>query len=152
MIKNIQVRKATIDDALFIADANCQMAMETENLELHRNTVISGVRGVFEKKSRGLYLIAEVEGEKAGCLLITYEWSDWRNKQTAWIQSLYVLPEFRGLGAFKGMFGEIEKRISSGEFAGVRLYVDSTNHKAQEVYKKLGMNGNHYKLFEKMND
>lgn len=152
MSKDIQVRKATVRDAQFIADANYAMALETEGFELDKPTVLAGVKSVFENEARGSYIIAEVDGMVAGCLLLTYEWSDWRNKQTAWIQSLYVLPEFRGLGAFKAMFKQVEKRVEIGEFGGVRLYVDSTNTKAQDVYARLGMNGNHYKLFEKMDD
>ena len=152
MLKDIHIRAAVIADAQFIADANYAMALETESLDLDKPTLLAGVKAVFENSARGSYSIAEIAGEKAGCLLLTYEWSDWRNKQTAWIQSLYVLPEFRGQGAFKAMFATIESRIQSGEFAGVRLYVDSTNTKAQDVYNKLGMNGDHYKLFEKMND
>ncbi|MCH2204531.1 MAG: GNAT family N-acetyltransferase [Lentisphaerales bacterium] len=152
MSKDIQVRKAQLADAQFIADANYAMALETENFELDKPTVLAGVKAVFLNDARGSYMVTEVNGQVVGCLLLTYEWSDWRNKQTAWIQSLYVLPQFRGLGAFKAMFKKVEERVESGEFAGVRLYVDSTNTKAQDVYSKLGMNGEHYKIFEKMND
>ena len=152
MTKKLLVRKAKINDAQFIADANCQMALETEGLRLNEDTVIAGVKAVFENTSRGFYLLAETDGRKVGCLLVTYEWSDWRNKQTAWIQSLYVLPEFRNQGAFKTMFAKVDAMVQSGKFAGVRLYVDSTNNKAQKIYKKFGMNGDHYMLFEKMSD
>ena len=152
MSKEILVREAQLKDAQFIADANYAMALETEEFELDKPTVLAGVKAVFANEARGSYLIAEIEGQAIGCLLLTYEWSDWRNKQTAWIQSLYVLPEFRGQGAFKKMFDKVESRVTSGEFAGVRLYVDRTNTKAQGVYKRLGMDGEHYMLFEKMND
>ena len=114
MAKQIQVRKAQIIDTQFIADANYAMALETEGFELDKPTVLAGVKAVFENEARGSYMVAEVDGQVAGTLLLTYEWSDWRNKQTAWIQSLYVMPEFRGQGAFKAMFSEVEKRVASG--------------------------------------
>ena len=152
MSKIVEVREAIPADAKFIMEANYVMALETEGLELNKSTLLAGVKAVFENDAWGSYLIAEIDGVPVGCLLITYEWSDWRNKQTAWIQSLFVLPEFRGQGVFKAMFSLIEERVVSGKYAGVRLYVDSTNENAQKVYSKLGMNGNHYMLFEKMND
>jgi ribosomal protein S18 acetylase RimI-like enzyme len=148
----IITRLATLKDIDFIVSANFEMALETEALTLDKTILALGVQAVFSDPSKGTYMMTEVNGQIAGCLLLTYEWSDWRNKQTAWIQSLYVLPEFRGQGAFKEMFKDLEARVASGEFAGLRLYVDSTNLKAQGAYKKLGMNGEHYMLFEKMND
>ena len=126
------------------------MALETENLELNKETLHLGVSTVLKDSAKGEYMIAEKDGQQVGCLLLTYEWSDWRNKQVAWIQSLYVVPELRGQGIFKSMFAKVSDRVDAKEFAGVRLYVDRTNVKAQKVYSQLGMTGDHYLLFEKM--
>jgi len=145
-----KVRSATIDDCQYIVQFNLAMALETEKLELDEQTLSRGVTAVFEDASRGEYLVAEVDGQVVGSLMITREWSDWRNLQVAWIQSLYVLPNFRGRGAFKMMFAELERRVESGEFAGIRLYADKTNISACEIYKNLKMDCEHYLMFEKM--
>ncbi len=83
-------------------------------------------------------------------MLVTLEWSDWRNKHVGWIQSLYVVPEHRSKGIFRSMFATLEEKVVLGDFAGLRLYVDKTNSSAKEVYRNLGMNGEHYEIFEKM--
>ncbi|MCM8535995.1 MAG: GNAT family N-acetyltransferase [Lentisphaeraceae bacterium] len=150
MSKNILIRSASEEDVQFLVDANYNMALETEDLKLDKSTLTLGVSAVIQDASKGAYMVAEQGGESVGCLLLTYEWSDWRNSQVVWIQSLYVVPEMRGQGIFKSMFAAVEQRVNDGEFAGVRLYVDKTNEKAQQVYSQLGMNGDHYLLFEKM--
>ena len=146
----ITVRDATYEDAKFIADANFAMALEIEKIELDKDTLYKGVRAVFRDPSRGRYIIGEYNGQVAGCLLITHEWSDWRNCNIAWIQSLFVNEEYRGNGVFKKMYESIEKLVEKGEYAGIRLYVEKTNDNAMDVYSGLGMTGDHYLLFEKM--
>ena len=145
-----KVRDASYQDAEFIIEANFTMAKETEGIELDRETLGKGVKAVFRDASRGRYMIGEYEGQVAGCLLVTHEWSDWRNCNIAWIQSLFVKEEFRSKGVFKMMFESLEAKVTSGEYAGLRLYVDKGNASAKDVYKKLGMIGNHYIVFEKM--
>ena len=146
----ITVRDATFEDAKFIADANYAMALEIEKIELDKDILFKGVRAVFRDPSKGRYIIGEYNGAVAGCLLITHEWSDWRNCNIAWIQSLFVKEEFRGHGVFKKMYATIESLVEKGEYAGIRLYVEKENENAKEVYSGLGMNGEHYLLFEKM--
>ena len=83
--------------------------------------------------------------------MITYEWSDWRNGNVYWIQSVYVLPEYRGKGVFKEMYLHIKLSVKETPgLSGIRLYVDKHNHRAQKVYNKIGMDGSHYQLFEWM--
>jgi ribosomal protein S18 acetylase RimI-like enzyme len=150
-VKNeILVRAANLKDIDFIINANASMALEIEGLTLDLDLLEAGVRAVFENSSRGSYLVAELDGVICGCLLITIEWSDWRNNEIAWIQSLYVVESHRGKGAFKKMFVYLESLVEAGVYAGIRLYVDITNERGIEVYKKLGMDGEHYKMFEKM--
>ena len=97
------VRAAVLTDVEFLVDGNARMAMETESLELDRARLRAGVEAVFADPGRGFYLIAEAEGERAGQMMITYEWSDWRNGVFWWIQSVYTVPEMRGRGAFRAI-------------------------------------------------
>ena len=143
------VREAQANEYKVIAGFQILMAKETENLILNNDTVIKGVSAVFEDKSKGQYYVAEEDGKTIASLLITYEWSDWRNKTVLWIQSVYVKPEYRGKGVYKSMYKHIKAIIKNNDnYAGVRLYVDKSNVKAQKVYDKSGMNGEHYKLYE----
>ena len=89
-------------------------------------------------------------GAVVGQLMITTEWSDWRNGAVWWIQSVYVWPEARGLGVFRALYEAVCTRAVSAGAAGVRLYVDTQNIRAQAVYTRLGMNGDHYRVFEAM--
>lgn len=144
-------RRATENDAKIIRDFQIAMALETEGLALGAETCLAGVQAVFADAQRGQYHVCEVDGKVVGSLLITYEWSDWRNGTVWWIQSVYLQPEFRGKKLYSHFYFYIQNLVKSGtEIRGLRLYVDHSNKKAQGVYSKLGMNGEHYKVFEWM--
>jgi GNAT superfamily N-acetyltransferase len=143
------VRKATPSDCPTIARFQERLARETENLLLDPETVKTGVRAVFDDPARGTYYVAETGGEIIACLLTTTEWSDWRNGQIIWIQSVYVLPGYRNKGIFKELFEHIKQLVEGlPVLKGIRLYVDKTNARAIGVYHKCGMDGDHYQMFE----
>lgn len=146
-----QIQKAEREDASWIAEAQVLMALQTENLQLNQEDVVKGVDFIFDHPDRGFYVIARNDEQKpVGCLLVLKEWSDWRNGDVWWIHSLYVAPGYRKQGIFKKMFEYVEKLARSSGVRGLRLYVDKTNVTAQAVYEKLGLNKEHYELFEKM--
>ena len=143
------VRAAELTDVEFLVDGNARMALETESLELDRARLRAGVEAVFADAGRGFYLIAEVEGERAGQMMITYEWSDWRNGVFWWIQSVYTVPELRGRGAFKALYASVEAMARErGGVCGLRLYVEAHNETAQATYRRCGMSETVYRMFE----
>ena len=144
-------RDATPRDLLTIVDFQVAMARETESIELNRFVCTRGVEAVFEDHNLGRYFVAEDDGKVVGGLLITPEWSDWRNGIVWWIQSVYVRPEFRRRGIYGGLYQYVRGIVENNESVkGIRLYVDRRNTAAQEVYTRLGMNGEHYQVFEWM--
>ena len=125
------------------------MAAETEDLALDPQTVRAGVAAVVSDDRRGFYLVARSDGKAVGSLMITYEWSDWRNGNLWWIQSVYVVPSARKQGIFRLLYDNVMSLAQqSGDAAGVRLYVEKDNRSAQEVYRKLGMSETAYRVFE----
>jgi ribosomal protein S18 acetylase RimI-like enzyme len=142
------IRKATLKDAHLIIDFQQKMAWETELLALVTETVTKGVNAVFETPSRGQYWVAEENGSVVASLLITYEWSDWRNSDVWWFQSVYVLPEFRRKGIFRSMYTFIKNEADKQIVAGLRLYVETNNSRAQKTYESLGMKSEHYTMYE----
>jgi ribosomal protein S18 acetylase RimI-like enzyme len=147
----ITIREATQGDSTHIIDFQQKMAMETENVRLNVNVLASGLKRLFEDPAKGKYYIAEDEGEVIGCLMTTFEWSEWRCGNVLWIQSVYIKPTHRSQGVFKQMYEHIKSLVTpESEYRGIRLYVDKTNLAAQKVYEKLGMNGEHYQVFEWM--
>lgn len=150
-MENIVIRHANADDMAFIVDCQINMAYETENLNLDKLTVTLGVQSVFDDPLKGFYIIGESDDTPVSCLMVTPEWSDWRNNWVWWIQSVFVLPEVRKAGIFSMMYTFIKSQVlQDNEVAGIRLYVDNTNLPAREVYKRMGMNDEHYRLFEWM--
>lgn len=143
-------REAVPADASTIIDFQLAMARETEDLELDREILTRGVNAVFTDPTLGRYFIAESDGQVAGSLMITYEWSDWRNGMVWWIQSVYVVPQFRRRGVYAGLYAHVKAMVEASAVRGIRLYVDKRNVPAQEVYTRLGMNGEHYLVFEWM--
>jgi GNAT superfamily N-acetyltransferase len=145
----ISVRQALPSDFLTIARFQVKLALETENIQLKPHIVEAGVNAVFSDPARGTYYIAETGTEIKACLLTTREWSDWRNGWMLWIQSLYVLPDYRKKGIFRALYNHIKQLVEDrNDLKGIRLYVDKTNAKAIRVYRKCGMDDEHYQLFE----
>jgi len=147
----IRTREAAVTDAADIVAFQLAMARETEELELDPAVVARGVRAVFDQPARGRYFVAEDGGAVIASLLITYEWSDWRDGNVWWIQSVYVRPSHRRRGVYAGMYEHVKGIVlAEGNVRGIRLYVDRRNTPAQEVYRRCGMNGEHYQVFEWM--
>jgi GNAT superfamily N-acetyltransferase len=147
------IRKARFEDWGRIVDFNLQMAKETDGKILDENVVREGVKAVLDNKSRGFYLLAENdEGTKiiVGQLMITFEWSDWRNSNIWWIQSVYVDKKFRNRKVFSQLFNSVAEMALSEKSVGMlRLYVREDNNSAKQVYESLGMTKTPYEIYEK---
>ena len=150
----ISIREATERDVQSLVDFNRAMARETESLELSLETLTSGIRNLLRNPQYGFYVVAEVsdaEGGAVGSLMVTYEWSDWRDGLFWWIQSVYVRPEFRRRGIYRRLYEFAKERAASDESVrGFRLYVEKENRVAQQTYERLGMKETHYKMFEEL--
>ena len=123
-----------------------EMALESEGTKLDRERVKQGVSAVIDDANKGLYLVAEHSGRTIGSLMITREWSDWNNAWYWWIQSVFVLPGFRGQGTFRAMLTKVKEMASEQQVSEIRLYVDKDNKPAQEVYAKLGLKECNYQM------
>lgn len=143
------VRPARPADLETIAGFNVAMALEAEHKRLDRDTVRRGVAAALEDPAKGRYFIAERDGRIVGQLMITYEWSDWRNGMFWWIQSVYVHPEARRSGVFKALFRHLEAQArSEAGVCGLRLYVEDGNTRAQDTYRRCGMTDGGYRVME----
>ena len=150
MQPSITIRSATREDVALLAGYNAAMAWETERKRLEPATLASGIAAVFDDPRRGFYLVAERGGNAAGALLVTYEWSDWRNGDWWWIQSVFVAEHARRLGVFRALYREVERRsLATAGVVGLRLYVEWENARAQATYASLGMQQAHYHMFQK---
>jgi len=147
----MKVREAIKEDASAIVSFQLAMAAETEQLMLDPEIVDKGVSAVFEDPKKGRYYVTELNGEVIASLMTTFEWSDWRNGTVMWIQSVYVLPQYRRRGVYRKMYSFLQNLVyDNPDLKGIRLYVDKTNTRAQATYWELGMNAEHYQTFEWM--
>jgi L-amino acid N-acyltransferase YncA len=147
------IREATPQDIPSIIDFQLKMALETEHITLDIGSLSQGLHRVFKDPSKGRYYVAQEDIEIVGCLMTTYEWSDWRNGTVLWIQSVYIAEEHRGKGVYRRMYAHVQELVKSdSSLKGIRLYVDTSNKNAQTVYQQLGMNGDHYRVYEWMRD
>lgn len=145
----MHIRRARASDIAFLVECNAAMASETEHKSLDRGVLLRGTQAVFEDPRRGFYLVAELHGEPVGCLLITYEWSDWRNGDWWWFQSVYVVPAARRGGVFRALYAEVERRARAAGAVGLRLYVERDNARAQRTYASLGMEEEAYRMLRR---
>ena len=145
----ITVRKAAPSDLEHLVTLNAAMALEIEGKSLDVERLTRGTEAVFQSPEKGFYLVAEAQGEVVGSLLVTYEWSDWRNADFWWVQSVYVQPQWRRKGVYRTMHGWVHQSArSTPDVCGIRLYVDWENHTAKLTYESLGMRSSHYDLRE----
>jgi GNAT superfamily N-acetyltransferase len=146
---NIEIRDATASDTAVIADFNTRMAMETESRPLAAELIDAGVAAVLDDPARGRYWVAEIDGELVGQLLVTFEWSDWRNGVFWWIQSVYVHADHRRAGVFSSLYRHVESLAKkTRDVCGLRLYVEQHNRRAQDTYRALGMTAPGYLVME----
>jgi GNAT superfamily N-acetyltransferase len=151
MPDDVTIRTATAADAETLARFNRQMAEETEGKALDPETTRRGVQAIFDDPSRGFYLVAERAETVVASLMITTEWSDWRNGQFWWIQSVYVRPSDRRTGVYTALHRAVRKRAREAtEVCGLRLYVERGNTQARETYEALGMTEASYRMYEEM--
>ncbi len=146
----IRIREAQLTDVPVIAEFNRRLAWETERIELNPAVLRQGVTAVVGDPQKGVYYVAEEQGSVVGQLMITYEWSDWRNGNLWWIQSVFVKEECRGRGVFRALFKHLETLALAGDgVAGLRLYMHAHNQAARRTYERLGMSRSDYEVFER---
>lgn len=149
MISDFRIRHADEKDAETLIQFNIDLAKESEGKELLPKLISAGVHAILKNAEYGFYLVLEKNRKVVGCLMITTEWSDWRNGIFWWIQSVYVSPEHRRQGVFKALYERVQTMARDHpQICGLRLYVDRENHRAQKTYQAMGMNETNYILYE----
>ena len=145
----MNIRTAESNDAPTIARFNAAMALESEEVELDLAVLTAGVRAALADRSKAFYLLAEIDRIPVGQLMVTFEWSDWRNGWIWWIQSVFVEPEHRRQGVYRRLYRHLEQLAAAqGDVRGMRLYVMRENHRAKRTYESLGMRHSEYDLYE----
>ena len=149
MLGEFSIRQAVVDDGETITRFNAAMALESEGISLDRATLRSGVDAALMDETKAFYLIAEADGNPVGQLMVTTEWSDWRNGWIWWIQSVYVKPEARRQGVYRQLYERLTDMAGArGDIRGMRLYVMRENWVAKRTYEALGMSHSEYDLYE----
>jgi GNAT superfamily N-acetyltransferase len=147
----MKIRIASLKDTASLVEFNQAMALETEGKQLDTQTLRSGVEAVLHDEEKGFYAVAESDDKIVGGLLVTFEWSDWRDNWFWWIQSVYILPAFRGKKIYSRLYDFVKQNAEqTGDVCGFRLYVERENTNAQKVYEKCGMEASHYLMYEEM--
>lgn len=147
---NLVITRGEADDIESIVRFQADMAMESEGTTLDNDKLTKGVTAAINDESKGTYLVARAEGKAIGSLMLTREWSDWNNLWYWWIQSVYVMPEYRKKGVYKAMYATLKEMAKENGVSQIRLYADRTNLSAQQVYRRLGMKESHYLMFEEI--
>jgi ribosomal protein S18 acetylase RimI-like enzyme len=154
MNDEVRIRLGEEIDIGALVGFNQAMARETEAKELDESVLTAGVENLLKNKRFGFYVVAEAIGESSrqavGSLMVTYEWSDWRNGLFWWIQSVYIKPEFRRRGIYRRLYDFVKEQATAQDVCGFRLYVEKENRIAQRTYEQLGMSESHYVMYEEL--
>ena len=153
MPDHIIVRTARREDADAIVAFSAAMALETEGRRLDITRLREGTLALLDAPERGFFMVADIAPQAppqlVGQLMITFEWSDWRNAAFWWIQSVYVAPTWRRQGVYRRMHDVVTARAKADpKVCGIRLYVEQTNRTAQAVYQHVGLAPSAYAVFE----
>ena len=148
MMSEYNISKAIAGDEAAIIGFQMAMAMETEGLALDKERVQQGVRAVMDDDSRGVYIVAKEGDTPVASLMVTREWSDWNNRWYWWVQSVYVMPQYRNKGVLRAMYSYVKELAREEDVTTVRLYGDRNNPRAQNAYGRLGMAECHYLMYE----
>lgn len=148
-MSGVTIRAGVPGDEAVVAGFQCAMARETEDKVLDAAVVERAVLRALEDPARGEYLVAELGGQVIGSLMLTREWSDWRDAWWVWIQSVYVAPEARRKGVYAALYARVQERVEArDDELGIRLYVEAENRGAQATYERLGMQPSTYRFYE----
>jgi GNAT superfamily N-acetyltransferase len=145
---NMKIRNAILKDSKSIAENNLLLAKESEDINIEYKTVLEGVKNIITDKQKGIYLIAEENNKIIGQIMITYEWSDWQNKNIWWLQSIYIPKSWRKKGVFKKLLKTIKERAIKNKVDTLRLYVYSNNINAKKVYNQVKMIKKSYDFYQ----
>ena len=145
---DLTITRGKASDIDAIVRFQADMAMESEGTMLDMDRLTLGVSSAINDEQKGIYLVARANDTPIGSLMLTREWSDWNNQWYWWIQSVYVMPEYRKKGVYKAMYATLKDMAKENGVSQVRLYADRTNLSAQQVYQRLGMTESHYLMFE----
>lgn len=147
------IRRALSQDAAELTEFNINMARETEGMELIPQVIGAGVRAMIDNPERGFYLVVELDNGIQASLMVTTEWSDWRNGMFWWIQSVYVRPQYRRQGLYRVLYETVKEMAEQEEtVCGFRLYVERENAVAKQTYRALGMSETDYRVYEELID
>jgi ribosomal protein S18 acetylase RimI-like enzyme len=136
-------------DLASLVKFNQLMAWETEQKTLDESVLCKGVAALVADHNKGFYLVAEQDNNVVGSLMVTTEWSDWRNGVFWWVQSVYISPDFRRQGVYAQLYAEVKILAEQQQnVCGFRLYVEKENLIAQKTYESLGMEQSHYLMYE----
>lgn len=148
-MKQINIRVAEQSDLGLLVNFNQLMAWETEQKKLDEITLSQGVAALIADDNKGFYLVAEQHGQVVGSLMVTTEWSDWRNGVFWWVQSVYISPDYRRQGIYGQLYAQVKTLAEQQQnVCGFRLYVEKENVIAQKTYASLGMEQSHYLMYE----
>ena len=145
---DLTITQGKASDIDTIVRFQADMAMESEGTMLDMDRLTLGVSSAINDEQKGIYLVARANDTPIGSLMLTREWSDWNNQWYWWIQSVYVMPEYRKKGVYKAMYATLKDMAQEKGVSQIRLYADRTNLSAQQVYQRLGMRESHYLMFE----
>ena len=145
---DLTITRGKASDIDAIVRFQADMAMESEGTMLDMDRLTLGVSSAINDEQTGIYLVARANDTPIGSLMLTREWSDWNNQWYWWIQSVYVMPEYRKKGVYKAMYSTLKDMARENGVSQIRLYADRTNLSAQQVYQRLGMTESHYLMFE----
>ena len=145
---DLTITRGKASDIDAIVRFQADMAMESEGTMLDMDRLTLGVSSAINDEQKGIYLVARANDTPIGSLMLTREWSDWNNQWYWWIQSVYVMPEYRKKGVYKALYATLKDMARENGVSQIRLYADRTNLSAQQVYQRLGMTESHYLMFE----
>jgi ribosomal protein S18 acetylase RimI-like enzyme len=107
-------------------------------IELAGPALAQAVAQVLQEEGLGFFVLARQGDEIAGVAAISFAWTLEHGGKSAWLDELYVVPEYRGQGLGTALLAGAEREIVRAGCAAIDLEVDKAHARAERLYRRAG--------------
>lgn len=138
MESNVLIERASLSDQGSLFELVQKQFVEHE-IEYSHEVLLAAIEGILKDKSLGLFLTArEAQGLLVGFAAISFAWTLEHGGKSAWLDELYVLPEYREKGLGSLLMDRVFSEAKKEGCLVIDLEVEEDHRRAERLYRRQG--------------